>query len=111
MAETLVVREAAELGKNYGAACGSWVTDGNTDTATYLHLLTIIDNGELDVPAPLSGEWADGYTLGRLSEELGVDEESDGFSDLCTAFEDAYHDAYYAEVERSCRYQLDEGSE
>ncbi len=110
---TAVEREAAELGRNYGTSAGSWVVDGNTSTETLRALLRMLDEGDpaFEVPAPLSGEWADGYTLGRLSDELGVDEGSDEFDDLCSTFEQAYYQAYTDEVERSALASLPEGEQ
>lgn len=103
-------KEARKIGAEHGKNAGSWVFDGNTDEATVRKVLTMIADGdpEWEIPAPLSGEWADGMTLGRLAEELGTSEEHKSFDELCTAYEEAYHEAYEDEVVRSGHAMLPE---
>lgn len=102
---------AASIGADHGRAAGTWVTDGNTDNATYWRILDGLDKGDPEVldrlpSAPLSGEWADGYLLSDLSADVGVAETVDGFDDLATAYEMAWSDAMTTEVERACREAL-----
>lgn len=115
--EDAAIAEAArKLGEDYGTAGGSWVTDGNSTDETRRAIIQASEDGEFfeaiapDMSGPLSGEWADGYTLGRLSDELGIDEESDEFPDLCTIFEDAYFQAFEDEAVRSARASLPDES-
>jgi hypothetical protein len=116
---TAAEREAERLGREYGTDGGSWVVDGNTSTETLRAIIDASEEGEFydrivpELSGPLSGEFADGYTLGRLSDELGVDEESDEFGDLCSIFEDAYYQAFEDEAVRSARASMpdEEGDE
>lgn len=105
---TYAEREARELGAEHGHAAATWILDGNsTDADARCVLDGFADPGSgFEAPYPFSGQWADGLTLGWLSDSLGVDEESDGFPDLVSAFEDAYFEAYEREATRAARVQL-----
>lgn len=62
----------------------------------------------------LSGEWADGPTIGGLAAEVGMDDYddvdadvySDAMNDLCTAWEDAASEAMLGALEESAREYL-----
>lgn len=110
-------------GTSRGTNAGAWVFDGNTDEATYARVLQGIEAGDPEIldllpGEPLSGEWADGplcheVILDAVSAaglgELYEDEcwiASDLTNDLSTAFEDAWTDAVFAEVERVARLHV-----
>ena len=92
-----------------GKAAGSWVTDGNTDVATYRAILAGIESGDPEImdmqPSPLSGEWA-GESIPELIH---------GYSDMtpeaqdaaCDSFEQGFSSGFWKQVERDCRYQVD----
>jgi len=96
---------ARKIGTEHGSAAASWVElDEQTAQA--------IDAGRLGVfeafdgmSGPLSGEWADGYSVEQLAFDCGVNDagndnpEAD-WDDLASAYEDAYWQAFEAEVER-----------
>lgn len=101
--------KAAELGAEAGTAAGTWV---EFDPATAASTLQMIDDGDPEVldllpSAPLSYEFADGWCLPRLAEELGVPADCEELDDLATAFEVAWEDAMVEEVVRRLLYQLD----
>lgn len=105
------IATAETIGRDHGRAAGSWVTDGNTTAETYRRLLKGISDIDPEVmdslpSAPLSGEWADSYSLSDLSADTDVSQDSDMWDDVCTAYEMAYSDAVVAEVERACRANL-----
>jgi hypothetical protein len=93
------VKRAAELGREAGLAAASWAFDGNTTDETYRRLPN------------LSGEFADDPTPQTLADELKVgDLYRVGAIDMdeeCTAWETAASDAFWQEVERVARYQVD----
>lgn len=104
--------EAASLGREHGTAAGSWVVDGNTSTETLRAVIEASDEGTLfecivrEPVAPLSGEFADTWTPRTLAEALEIDEDDDGLDDYCSAFEDAYYQAFEDEAVRSARAML-----
>ena len=105
-----LAERAANLGQSYGKSAGSWVTDGKTDDATYRELLRMIEDGDpaFEIPAPFSGEWADGLRLEDIYEELdAVPTPASMLDEVADAFEDGYYMGYAGEIERVCRYQLD----
>lgn len=100
-----VAADGAEAGK--GAA--SWVEISSEDDAR--EVVRLFEDCEYDIPAPLSGEWADSISARDVLESFGMD--SDAFEDhdvstVLNAWEDAYYAAYEAEVTRAARYQLGE---
>lgn len=106
------IDKAAELGRWHGQAAGAYVVDGNTPTATLARLLDGIDTGDPEIidalPAsPLSGEWADGYTVRDLIRDAGLDEDDEDIEtvldELATVYEDAWSAAMVGEVERAAR--------
>lgn len=122
---------ARELGADHGRAAASWFFGGNTSRETYAAVLKGIEEGDPAVldsfpGSPLSGEWADGMTMGRLLEAIGVGdphaelsfnpEPWDGIADAyCDAFESAAVDAIelaarrhaWKDVGDDARYSLD----
>jgi len=93
----------AEAGKN----AGSWVIDGTTTEETARRILRGLDDGDPEIldmqPAPLSGEYA-GESIPELSEQYGIPLDDD---EVATVFETAFSEAYWAEVERAARYQVE----
>jgi hypothetical protein len=114
--------EAERIGTEHGKGAGSWVVDGNTGTDQLRALVEQFESGEFlsanEFSGPLSGEWADGYSIEQLGADCGLDLETDEYgiretaefddqlADLATAYEDAYWSAIEAEVERSVRAML-----
>lgn len=108
---------AAELGAEQGTAAGSWVVDGNSSTDTLRAIIRASDEGEFwhevggYVVAPLSGEFADGWTPRDLAAALETDEDADELNDLCTAFEDGFYAAFEDEAVRSAVAMLPDEDE
>ena len=110
MATTLRNRAIAE-GKSAGKVMAGWAFDGNTDLANYARILKGIQDGDPVVLGNLTtpnlfGEWADDPTQ-TLADDLGIETDDDRLDDLCTLWEDAAHRAFWAEIERTCRYHID----
>lgn len=95
------VAAATAVGAAAGKAAGSWVIDGNTSAADAAALLRGIADGDPAVmdlcPSPLSGEWAE-ESIPELSDRYGFDLTDD---ETATAYETAFADAFWAEVERA----------
>src|SRR5205823_2122625 len=81
-----------ESGEKAGRAAGSWVSDGNSSEEHCREVLRLIEECEFDIPAPLSGEFADGWTPERAFEDADVErpEDDDDESSLLDAWEDGY---------------------
>jgi hypothetical protein len=116
-------QRAAELGRDAGRAAGTWVFDGNSTEETMRALLRMDEEGDPAIwdmlpSAPLSGEWADGPTPASLMQEIGAEDLRDMLgspddalmgeieSQVCTAFEDAWHTAMVDEAVRYARAVL-----
>lgn len=96
--------QAAEIGREHGLAAGSWVTDGNSTDADRRAVIQVFEDNEYEIASPLSGEWADGYSILQLFADIGLtDDGLDGGSDLGGGANDAifeaYEDAYYRAFE------------
>jgi hypothetical protein len=91
------------LGTKHGTAAGSWVVDGNTVTTVLGALAS--GEAELEIPDPL-----DGYEVSAADvyEAAGVevDENGDGPDWLLVEYENAFQEAYEAEVVRSAASML-----
>lgn len=95
--------KARAIGTEHGRNAASWV---ELDEAT----AEAIDDAQnvydvLEPSSPLSGEWADGYSVEALFDDavgrsMRPIEDGDFAYDLATAYEDAYWRAFEAEVER-----------
>jgi hypothetical protein len=91
-----------ENGFDAGTASGSWVFDGNTDTATYARILNAYNEGDpgMDIcPAALSGEWAgESMTelLGDDADDITAQEE----------YECGFTEGFWAEVTRAAQAHL-----
>lgn len=102
------IRAARRDGATAGHNAATWVFDGNTDDATYARVLRGLDEGDPAVydayNAPdLSGQWAGGETPASLAHTYGIAEGDERMDDVCSAWEDAAADAFWAEVERAAR--------
>ena len=102
---------AIAAGTSAGEAMANWVFDGNTDLADYARILKGIQDGDPEVldqliTPNLSGEWADDPTPQTLANDLGIETDDDRLDGLCTLWEDAAHQAFWGEIEQTCRYYL-----
>jgi len=101
---TNAIHEMEKAGRKAGKSAATWLCDGNTSKEAAQTLLKTIENCELEVPSPFSGEFADEPSLDEtLSEVLGIDVEElqEGERDiLAEAFEFAFYDGYLEEAER-----------
>lgn len=116
-----LTERAAEFGRRHGTNAGNAVFDGNTSRRTYMATLKGIEDGDPQVmdaynPPNLSGEFGDDFSEADLLEALGladlvipaseVDAHEELVSECCQAYDDAASEAFWAEIERVCRYQL-----
>jgi hypothetical protein len=99
--------EAASIGKQYGRNAGAWAIEpGRLSREQMLQMLQgIRDVDPLVMNAfrepDLSGEFRDAPSPVSLAQELGIDPEQDELlSAACQAWEEAAHEAYWAEIER-----------
>lgn len=95
-------------GEAAGRAAGSWVTDGNSSDADRLAVIRAAEDCELDIPSPLSGEWADGWTEDRVFEDAGVTmpEDDDARAELLSVWEDAFRDGFESQAVADARGSL-----
>ena len=112
MTYTNTIDRATSEGRDAGSVAGSWVVDpGRTSTPDHEYaagILRMLDEGTLDAPDPLSGEWADGILPRDVLSALDVDEDDPAADDYLSAFEDGYRDAWRETVERDARALLDD---
>lgn len=99
--------QAGMIGAEHGQAAASWFFDGNTPVEQYEAVLRGIvecDPMVMDsLPSsPLSGEWADSYSLRDLADELGMAMDDDSFADACDAYEAAFDEAVTYTIEAAC---------
>ena len=94
-----------EGGEAAGRAAGSWVSDGNSSEEHLRGILSAAENCELDIPAPLSGEFADGWTSERVFEDAEVEEPEDDEerSALLDVWETAYREGFEAQAYEDAR--------
>ena len=106
------LKQAELLGRIHGVDAASWYFDGNTSPMVYEATLSGIEDGDpmvLDTfpSSPLSGEWADSFSMRDLAEEFGVDtedyEQDCWLGMLAAAYEDGFHSAVSDTIESSCR--------
>ena len=95
-----VLRDAERIGREHGQAAASWA-EIDEETAQK------IDEdgwGEVfgDMSGPLSGEWADGYSVWQLAVDCGIEDPYAELGDgsLANAYEEAYWSAFGDEIER-----------
>lgn len=104
----LVACERAErLGKSKGHSAGTWAIDGNTSDDTRRALLKGIDDGD---PAAYDSEpsaYDDDGVSGILTDlDLHPDGDHDDNRTILERYENAFSEAYWAEVERAARVAL-----
>lgn len=102
-------QEAYRRGYAQGQSRASSVWDGNTPTSEYAYFLRTYNEGDLPdhylSPDPLSGEWA-GESIPELIGDLVPEDAKDDadaeywWGHLEQAYEDAFRDAWYAELVR-----------
>jgi hypothetical protein len=95
-------------GYRAGRAAGSWVIDGNTTRETAQAVLDAAEQCELEIPAPFSGEWADGWTKGRAYEDAGLFPIV-GHDGLTDAWEDGFREGYEYQAVCDAEYQVNDG--
>ena len=104
------------IGKEHGVNAASWWFDGNA--AEFVHEATLrgIVQGDPMVldslpQSPLSGEWADSFSVRDLCDELGYDmddRESHAFdtdetiSEICSAYEQGFSEGSTHAIESAC---------
>jgi hypothetical protein len=89
-----------ESGEAAGKAVGSWVSDGNSSEEHLRGVLSAAENCELEIPAPLSGEFADEWTPERVFEDADIEnpEDDDERQALLDVWETAYRDGFEAQA-------------
>ena len=102
---------ARKDGKAAGLAAASWCFDGNTSDETYQWFLAGWEAGDPEVldqfnVPNLSGEWADAPTPHSLAEDYGMDDDDERLDSVCTQWENAAADAFWAELERVARFHV-----
>lgn len=113
-----VFAAAERIGTEHGRNAGSWVVDGNSSTETLKGIIQAAEDCDLDIPSPLSGEWADDYTIEQLVEDCGLTEAIEDLdeavwveNELINAYLSGYYQAYEAEAMRSALAMLPEEEE
>lgn len=98
-----------------GKAAASWVFDGNTNRETYAHVLKGIEDGDPEVmdsirTPSLSGEFADDYSEAQLMSDIGwvPNDGTDMRDELAEQYNTEVSAAFWHEVERAARYQVEE---
>lgn len=107
---------AAYIARQHGTQRGGWAVSHDSDHAAILKGIEDGDPLVLDSigePGWLSGEWADDPTPHSMLRLVGWDEEEDteASQEICQVYEEAASEAYWAEIERSCRYYLQAATE
>jgi hypothetical protein len=105
---------ARKIGAEHGHAAGTWAFDGNTTRETYEWAVKGIDDGDPAVldsfptePHGIGGE----YSARQLCDDIDVDydlTETGEVDQITEAYEQAARDAFWAEVERAARYQVED---
>lgn len=98
-----ITEAASKLGGQRGHNAACWV---DVDASNARQILDSFEDCDYEIPAPLSGEWADSADLRMVCDELGIREDEDGVGDVLDAYEQAYSEAYETEVTRAARHHL-----
>jgi hypothetical protein len=112
MTATKTPEQVAEaIGREHGANAASWYFDGDTGESTYRAVLLGIEEGDPEVldtfpSSPLSGEWADSYSLADLASDTETPQDSDAFDDVCRSYEDGFYAAAHDSIEATARRML-----
>jgi len=119
------IAAAAQLGRDAGAAAGTWAADGNTTDEHRRNVLAMLADGDpaaddfLPARPDLSGQWADAPTPTSLFEDVtGLDSHAEAswnvdayhalVDELCSAWEDGVSETFEASCERELRAGLSE---
>jgi hypothetical protein len=110
---------AQDIGREHGTAAGSWIVEDGLQARAVLKyseegtFFDYYDSG----PGPLSGEWADGYSVDQLVRDCGMDpnmDETDRLVTIQDELAEAYLDSYWSALEdeavRSARAMLPDDS-
>ena len=109
------IKAAEAIGTDHGKIAASWVFDGNTTRESYARYLKGIENGDPETmdslcEPSLSGEYADDYDEQMLAVDLDLGmEDIETLEECAEAYNRAAASAFWLEVERMARYQLDAG--
>ena len=104
-----ILQQATDRGTTDGKAKASWAFDGNTTEATYKRFLQGFEDGDPEIMdaydvSPLSGEWS-GESITELLGDL-IEEDEDSEEDILDAYETAFQDAYWNELQRVANLQV-----
>ena len=111
----MIMDDVIDKGTVDGKAAASWVFDGNTSIEQYKEYLRGVEEGDPEIldkypaPNPLSGEWAGGLTPESLAYQF-VGETYDYVlvDEIASTYEAAFENAYYNELERIARLQVED---
>jgi hypothetical protein len=103
---TETTARATALGEQAGKDAATWVFDGNTTEHTYATVLKGITEGDPLILDGIKGEPHLGAAYGAadLAADLGVPKLD---TETVDAWETAARQAFWDEVERAARYQLE----
>ena len=110
------IAEATSRGSRAGKSAASWCFDGNTTQTTYRRMAQMIEDGDpaldnhITTPEWLSGQWAGESIPELLGDILPEEEDEDGeqHNEIYDAYCNAADEAFWAEIERTIRFQLGE---
>ena len=102
-----------ESGQKAGRAAGSWVTDGNSTDDDRRAVLRAFEDCDFDIPTPLSGEWADGWTSEKVFDDAGIAMPEDDYerTSLLDVWEAAYVSGYESQAVEDAQGSLSDEDE
>jgi hypothetical protein len=111
----VALEAARKLGAEHGHTAGTWAFDGNTTMNTYRRALEGIRAGDPAVLDSFPGEprtpgETGEYTFENLFSDLDLiyeETDPDEIAQIADAYQAAAQDAFWAEVERAARYQVE----
>lgn len=98
--------QARAIGRDHGQSAASWVEINEVSAPLLIGgIVDDIDPAVMDClpSSDLSGEWADGYTVDRLAEDIGAEVDGDEMDDLVIAYEDAFCEGVEANAVARCQ--------
>jgi hypothetical protein len=107
--EDKVGNAAREVGAEHGKSKASWAAQFNLTPYAAGKLLDGIEEGDpvtMDIcPNPLSGEWADDPPAMHILEAIATKcgSAGSGDDDILDLYEEAFREAFWAEVTRVCK--------
>ena len=99
-------KELEAVARAHGHAAATWAPIEDIDSARFYS--EKLEDCELEIPAPLTGEWS-GESTRELFEEAGIDIDDlddQELDELSTTYEMAYEEAYVFEVEKMIAVHL-----